>query len=307
MSIKNKLKDSGLEIVKTETIMKDREELVKPNKIEISKPMFSPIQVGTREAAVRLGIIPEAYKNVSFDIDRVRLNLAKQNNSTSRAYIVKNFPKYQEVAEGLIATILSNKVPDRSYLIGAPNGFGKTSLANTCILMLYKQGKMCVPYVSLSELGEVRLAEQRRIATGIFSREFFGKEAYEVSTVQEYFEACYGEFEQLTYRKEPINIIGKFSWSEYMEASVLFCYFTDITSKVVESEMLKTVLTVRGAKGLPTVVMTSTSLQPYVGDEYLYNYVWNGILEKNEREASYDRVIHISTYKQFKSVLSRNI
>ena len=308
MDVKNALKSTGLDIIKTSDIMGEREEYIKPSDgFGIVKPMTFTVKKGTREAAVKLGIIPEAYKDCSFDIDRIKSNIVKQNSKTLRKFRVKRFNDYQAVSEGLISTIISNKIPDRSYLIGAPNGFGKTSLANTCIAMLYQQGKVCVPYISLSELAEIRLAEQRQIASGLTSRTYYNRVEYEVSTIQEYFEACYGDFESLTYKKEPINILGKFSWSEYMEASVLFCYFTDVTSKVLESEMLKTILTIRGTKGLPTVVFISTSLQPYTGDEYLYNYVWNDILESDKEAKNYDRVIHISCWKDFNSPLERNI
>lgn len=303
MRVLETLDNSGLKIATNKEVLGQSENYVSPEKkFDIQPPMMRPVMAGTREAAVKLGIIPEVYKDCSFDIEKVKSNLEEQSK-TQRAFRVQGFPGYETVAQGLISTIISRKIPSRSYLIGAPNGFGKTSLANTCIIMLYSQGKICVPYVSLSELAEIRAAEQRDTLRLISSSKYYKGRDLETSTLEQYNRAIYEDFDAPSYAKMPVKIVGKFSWSEYMEASVLFCYFTDVSSKVLESEMLKTVLTVRGSKGLPTIVFISSSLNPYIGDEYLYKYVWSDILDKNQNANNLDRVYHVSCFKVFKKAL----
>ena len=67
--------------------------------------------------------------------------------------------------------------------------------------------------------------------------------------------------------------------------------------------MLKTVLDVRGVKGLPTVVLISTSLNPYKNDKVLGELIWDEILAYKSDSHCYDRVYHVSCYKRPNPVL----
>ena len=70
--------------------------------------------------------------------------------------------------------------------------------------------------------------------------------------------------------------------------------------------MLYQLLSIRGAKGLPTIAMISTSLDPYVNDYTLKELVWDEIKSTKDEADSYDRVTHISCYKKRKDSLALN-
>lgn len=305
MGSKDILGMSGLNIVTTKEAMADRQDLqIEAQKEERTRPL-SYIPKGDIAEAVKAGLIPQAYADCEFDIDKIQENKEKQMLKSSRAFSISRFSDYKDITTGLISTIISNKLPRQSYIIGAPNGFGKTSFVNSCIIKLHALGRMCTPYISLSELAEVKFQNDKRLIEGISAREVYKKE-YVDATIEKYKEVFYEQFESGLYTKKPINLIGNYSWSEYMNCDILFCYFTDVSSKVLESEILKTAVTIRGTKGLPTIAMISTSLEPYKRDKMLREYVWNEILSYNESEESCDRLRHISCYKNYNTPLIPN-
>lgn len=262
------------------------------------KPLLF-VDRGTEEAAIKCGLIPESYRGNQFSMDQINNNIEKQKKiPRGREFEVMELDRYEKATLGIISTIRSGKLPEQSFLIGAPNGFGKTSFVNTCILLLYKQGRLCAPYISLSELAMVRLHEQKSLIEGISPSKYYRGVDYTATNIEQYREMLYNDIDAADYSKTPINIISKYSWSEYMNCDVLFCYLTDIASKALESEMLKTVLTIRGAKGLSTIVTMSTSLLPYTKSTYSLEYVWNEILADGDSKAL-DRVKHISCYKSY--------
>lgn len=302
MGSKNIFEQTGLSVVTTQEAMKDRQDLATASIKDNYKSPMVYIRTGDKLEAVRLGLVPEAYMNCEFDIEKVKENQIEQIKTSARKFFVKRFEDYRDVTSGIISTIISNKIPNQSYIIGAPNGFGKTSFVNTCIIRLHAQGRNCTPYISLSDLAQAKLTNEKRLLSGIGSKEIYKGDSIDAK-FEDYDSVVFDGFTSSTYDKKPINIIDRYSWSEYMNCAVLFCYFTDVRSKVLESEMLKTAITVRGAKGLPTIAMISTSLDPYKNDKYLAEYVWNEILAYNNSESSYDRVKHISCYKDYNAPL----
>ena len=86
----------------------------------------------------------------------------------------------------------------------------------------------------------------------------------------------------------------------------MFVHFTDVVSKDLESHVLYQLLNIRGSKGLPTIAMISTSLEPYIKDTMLRELVWNEILEYDVDANSYDRLIHVSCYKKKNLDFSKN-
>jgi hypothetical protein len=61
---------------------------------------------------------------------------------------------------------------------------------------------------------------------------------------------------------------------------------------------LKTLLDIRGSKGLPTIVFMDMSLEAYTSNEKLKDWIWEPILSKDEDDDidRYSSVKHISTY-----------
>lgn len=304
MGSKSILESSGMTVISDNESLKNRDEFVDSIKdFGIKKPLLY-INKGDILSAVKAGIVPEAYMHCDFNIEQVKENQRQQYRNSSRKFTIHDFEKYSEVTQGIISTIIANKIPEQSYIIGAPNGFGKTSFVNSCLLKLHALGRMCTPYISLTELANVRLADERRLLNGIgIDRYYSGKtDDIEVFNKEEYENTLYTGMDTAGYVKKPINIINKFSWSEYMNCDILFCYFTNVSAKLIESEILKTAVTVRGVKGLPTIAMISTSLNPYKNDQRLSEYVWNELLTY-KNESSYDRLKHVSCYKDYNTAL----
>ena len=256
------------------------------------------------EAAVKMGIIPEVYKDATFDLERVKQNVLEQNSKLVRKFKVKRFDEYESITNGILATIITKSIPNRSYIIGAPSGFGKTSFVITCLKFLFRQGRRCVPFVSLTDLAQVKVANDMRLKAGLTSDVYVKNEALNTVNDSGYMEFFYEKLGETAYVKRPVNVTELYSWSEFMNADVLFTYFTDVSSKVIESDILKTILTTRGVKGKPTIVMISTSLDPYKNDKNLAEFIWNEILSyKDDDSSEYDRVKHVSCYKEYKTAI----
>lgn len=241
------------------------------------------------EAIMKASLIPRAYRDVLFTEAKVRQNILDQRARAARKFIIMHYTEYMSTLNGIISELRMHNLPDRSYLIGAPNGFGKTSFVNTCIKVMYQDSKACVPYVSLFELAEIRKDEERRLSKGMLvSKNKDNDES------QSYYENKQDTY----YRKQPELITGDFSWSEYMNSDVLFCYLSSLDSKEIESRTLKTILDTRGTKGLATIVFMSTSLDPYKNDQVLGEYLWDEMLAYQDLPGVYDRVTHVSCYKR---------
>jgi hypothetical protein len=99
------------------------------------------------------------------------------------------------------------------------------------------------------------------------------------------------------YLKTPEVITGRYSYSEYINADCLFVFTTGILKKDIESKILYQLLNIRGAKGLPTIVMVSTSLDVYTMDRKLKEQIWDEILAYSEKQYCYDRLYHVSCYR----------
>lgn len=262
-----------------------------------------------REQLVKKGMVPPFYKDATFDADHIRENIRIMSKKSGARFMVDraNFDKYASMCNGIVSAIRSNKLPDSSYLLGAPNGFGKTSLATDIVVASFANGWLTVPYTSLTELAELRLANERRLLTGMRTRsnEY---ERGEIECIDGVYQSVYNfNFDEPDYIKKPVYITGRFSWSEYMNAPIVVCYFTSIENKVVESNILATILSIRATKGYPTIVMVSTAMDPYVNDPKLKRLIWDEILSYDETINTYDRLHHISCYKRYTTVFQNDM
>jgi len=256
--------------------------------VERAQKIFYGLTEEDRDQAVKEFIVPPPYKYAQFDEDKIRSNLKKQHIKNGKLYKIYKLSNYLELCNGILSAIRMRQLPKRSYLIGAPNGFGKSSFVNECLITLRKQGFKVVPYISLLELAHIRVSDEQRIMNPY--KRFIEDKS---STKYEYTEPNIN----LGFQKKPEIIIGRYSYSEYINADCLFVGFTDVISKEIESHTLYQLLNIRGAKGLPTIAMMSTSLEPYENDKSLRDLVWNEIKAYDEDADCYDRVYHVSCYK----------
>lgn len=254
----------------------------------------SRITLTDAELAVRLNVIPTVFKDMRFDIDAIKENVICDVKRQGGGARVRGFNRYCSVCTKVLDTIRQGKLPNQSYLIGAPVGFGKTNFVVESLVLMVKHGWLTVPYVSLTELAAIKIAEEQRLMKPF------------TSSPMTYKTDGYGDFNYTdavltaAFDKKPAIIVGKYSWSEYMNARILFVYLSSVLSKELESNMLAQLLNIRGSKGLPTIVMIGTSLEPYLNDVRLKELVWSEITEYEDGK-SLNRLYHVSCYKRRES------
>ena len=142
-------------------------------------------------------------------------------------------------------------------------------------------GKKAVPYTSLFELAELRGDYEKYVL-----RKFKRKQEDEEEK-----EEGFG-----IYNDE----VKKYTWKDYISADIVFVFLTTLDNAQIESNTLKALLEIRSNKMLPTVVLTDSSLDAYESDARLKRYVWDDIVAPSEEMATYDRMLHVSTYKRYK-------
>ena len=264
-----------------------------------------------RSLAVSIGLVPEAYRNAKFSTDKIRQNIigksdklrTKVNEQNDVICNYLNFNQYASLLEGILRQIKLGEQLTQSYIIGAPNGFGKTSFANEAIVEMNRQGWRCVPYVSLSTLSEIYCKKEEEMLRPHLRlnrlKDEYDKMFVNKVGIEEYLEylKLHPDFK---YNKRPIDILGAFSWSEYINADLLICFLTSLSTKVIESLTLKQVLAERGSRGKTTIVMTDGSLEPYKKDRVIGESIWMEILDTRETNTGpcYDRLRHISTFRK---------
>lgn len=283
------LRDNGEYIERTAQELNEKANRV-GERTEASKKLTSEIKLSTRELAVLKRLVPEYDKNAKFNADEIYMNIQADIKRLNNMYSVERFDKYRDACYGILSTLRTGRLPDRSWLIGAPNGFGKTDFANECILVMEEKGMRATPYVSLTELAEAWVAEEQLYRNPIISRRTTDKE-----TGEEY--SITSANDVANYVKNPLAVTGSYSWQEYMNSECLFCHMTNVSSRGIESDILYKALSIRGRKRLPTVVMISTSLNPYLNDRTLKEYVWDEILGVEGIKVGYGRLTHVSCYK----------
>lgn len=305
-SIDNALDDIG---VKTEELSETSEKLyseceeagmeVLKGKTEKEKQhkIFYGLSVEDREIAVKKHIVPQAYKDSAFDINKIKENIRSMYVHSKGAFITYKLNEYEQICNGILSSIRMRKLPMRSYLIGAPNGFGKTSFVYESLITLNSFGFRVAPYVSLTELAQLRDDNERDLLnpkTNVLNKYFIkdDEKYYEVLKDNNGVEIIGSEF-----IKRPDKIERIFSFTDYINADCLFTFFTEETARQIESYTLSQILQIRGAKGLPTIVMMSKSLDLYLKQPKLKQFIWDEILAYSEENNCYDRVYHISCYK----------
>ncbi len=266
--------------------------------------IFYGLQPEDRNLAVQLSIVPKSYKDAQFDPDKIKENIARDCTKYKGLYKVYNMNAYVETCLGILSALRCGELPNCSYIIGAPNGFGKTSFVNECLMTMLKNNFKTVPYISLWELAQIRVDNEHRIMNPYIHPKTKEQHINESKQKQEYMYSNANE--PVNIMKKPEVVIGRYSYSEYINADCLFVSLTDVISKDIESHTLYQLLSIRGAKALPTIVMMSTSLQPYENDPVLAEYVWNEIKTDTIKDYCYDRVYHISSYKMKNMDLHNN-
>lgn len=276
-SILNQIKKSGVQTATDHGLIEDGQ----------AGPVI--ITSEDEKAAVEMGLVLSCNGSKRFDKGQIRDRIVDGGKGTP--YIVKNLDEYMETLSSLITSIRCRKLPRQSYIIGAPNGFGKSHFANEAIITMFKAGWRTVPYVSLTELAETCVVNESNLLSALSGADY-NDAAGELDL------RYYGD-PNARVTKVPQIVISRYSWSEYMNAECLMCYFTSFESKNVETRILHRIMKERSNKGLPTIVFMSTSLNPYLKEPRLREYIWDEILYNPKASGeTVSRLKHISTYKK---------
>lgn len=264
---------------------------------------LEPLTDRDRDIAEKLGLVPKNFRDAFFDVDRIKNNLKIAYDRSKGIRLTYNFSDYVELCDGIISTIRLGELPDRSYIIGAPNGFGKTSFANECIMTLNKNCYSAAPFVTLTELSSIRKYHAQSILKP-FSYEEYKKRVNEDTKQKidaEYLEYFENSPEYVLQLRKACSdkskfIVYRYSYDDYINAACVFVRLTGAASKEIESYELKHLLTIRGMKGLPTIVLTGDSMNAYYTDEKLREIVWDEIIAYDRKTSLYDTLYHVSCY-----------
>lgn len=130
------------------------------------------------------------------------------------------------------------------------------------------------------------------------------------------------------------------TWEDYINAPIVFVFFSGISERRFETEVLQTLLNIRGAKALPTVAITETALITAQDEHTMFaednsgrissdsfkakSYFWNSMLsdacdidirkiDKNKlkdeisNNIEYDRMLYIYSYAKYQDKLKVGI
>ena len=270
------------------TLIKNGEEAIK------NKTPRTLITDRSRDEAVKAQLVPKGYKNLYFDRKKILDAMKKRNEIENLSPMYEDvFNKYADTCEEILTTFRQGDLPPRSYIIGAPPDLGLQSFVTECILEMYSRGLRAVPYLTLYELATVKNVQAKVLEKPI---KLTKKDGLYTETLNEIPE----------FIKRPEIIYGRYSFSEYINSDCLFLRLSDATYKEIESRMLRQVLTIRGMKGLPTIVTLGISLDYYRRDRELEEYVWRDITTKDPNNMRYDMVYYISCYRADVSMSQRN-
>ena len=235
-----------------------------------------------RDQAVYEGLVPESYRDAQFSVEKIKSNLRKHRSKTT-GFTVRNFGKYIDTCIGILSAIRLGKLPRRSYLIGASNGFGKTSFVDECIITLRKYDFDVVPYKSLLEIAELRKKYEDELS-GVIKQE----------------DPSSNIVSKLSNTGKIIRV-KSYKFLDFVNASCLFTYFSSVVSKEIESQTLEQLLRMRGVKGLPTIVMIESSIDLYKKDNGFVGRIFDSILDSNEKLNRFDSLYHLSAFSYTKT------
>lgn len=248
-------------------------------------PIMTKLSKGDNESAVYNGMIPEGRISDNFDFNKLRDRVESQY---AGEYHIDHFEDYVNLLNQILATIDSGEMLTGSYIIGAPNGFSKTTFANTCIKMMYKQGRKTAPYASLVEIFEVykkydnRVKLVERMDTDLDDRELSPVYPIDRSFLPEY--------------------LTKHGMKVYLDADILFTNLTRVEYRERELAMIALLTEARAKQGKSTIIFIDVSLKYYTGingDKLRFWDEW--IDHTNGKYSSPGKYTYLSCFKKPKN------
>lgn len=250
-------------------IIEQRKEIENKRLESIKKLRMNPTS-GEAKSAVLSKLVPESRAGDSFMIDMLDKKVKILFEELNARLDKEKYLKYRDSLMEINKIISMGSYPTHSYMISAPNGFSKTTFANTCISRLSGMGKPMVPYKSLDEIATIQDYH-------ILNRRFVQNRQYDKQISKE--------------------SIGGFDWNDFLNANILFCFLTSPDLVDIEIPVLKTLLSIRGTKGLATVVFAERPINVYRTKEDVELFLMSDIVAYSRETTKYDRPLVIEVIK----------
>lgn len=211
-------------------------------------------------------VIPESRLKDEYSHDYYRYNVEMQ--LINQGYKLSNEEEYVATLTKLLNEASLGEITE-SYLISAPNSFGKTTFIHTIMKRLLLHNRAVVPYIDLSSLAKLRLSYNESV----------------------YF------LTKSNIKKEILDFNG-FNWEDYLKADFVAVKLTDYESSLLEGSVLNRLVVSRGERGLPTIVTTNMPVAGYLGNRNLKQLYWDDILVYNSAKKCKDRLKIVSTSRK---------
>lgn len=235
------------------------------------------------EMAASNSVIPIDRMEDNFNFDMVNDYILEQY--TKKGYNLGNYINYESCVATILTSIRTGVKLEKSYLLGAPKGFGKTTLINTCLKYLIQQDKKVVPYVSLSELGVLYSNHLRKINS---SKYLHMSAVYREGNTEQ-------DLDEDT--EDVVSLISNFKWYDFLECEALFIGMTSPQSCTLECDILRVILEYRGKLMKPTVCTINESIGSYTANNYAGQLFFTNYIDQTSlARRSYSRLKHISCY-----------
>lgn len=245
-------------------------------------PLKTGLTMGDNESAVYNGFVPEGRMNDNYSEEILRERVSAQYEGM---YHVVNFENYITTLNNILYSITNGQNLPGSYIIGAPNGFSKTTFANTCIKILEKQGKKAAPYASLVEIFEVYKKYDNKVRL---------KEVMDVDH-----EDLKGESVYPIDRSFLPDYLTRHGMKVYLDADVLFTNLTRVNYKERELAILALLTEARAKQGKCTIIFTDISLQYYTNVDKDKMRFWDEWIDHSQgKYTSAGKYTYISCFKQ---------
>ncbi len=266
----------------------EKQQAIVTNK-NIKEPVVKVIKA-VKQQLIEEGIIPEHRIEDDWNEAVLRDNIGKMTGSAygSAAFTVDEgrLTKYIKTLSGLLSTIRMGEKLKSSYLIGASNGFGKTTFANTAIKICRQNGWKVVPYVSLLEIAECK----REITQKYKLKDFITRSEQELDN---------GFGEPSEDEEDGNSQVAKiWQYKDFVNADLLITFLSDVEPETANIEMftLNALLRERSNKGKATIVLMETGLAWYKNNPFIKKYVLNEVLDEYGRLKRLDRLEYSSVY-----------
>jgi len=248
--------------------------------------------VAVKNEAIISGLIPKERIEDEFDIAFTK-NRFRESLIRNRLKIHK-IEDYTKVLNSIMGSLILGNKPTSSYLISAPNSFGKTTFVNTCIKICILNGWKVAPYISLMEMSELHDIHMHFI-NGVHIDSNITEDKYEL------------------YEEKVLNMFRSYniSFRDFINAEILFISLTSIQYAQYELPILGYILSERARRCRPTVVTSETSIKAYydINDRTnmdnqkfdlkineKYRYFWSEHLISDDFSSSYDRLKVVRCY-----------